>query len=55
LSESFISDLFGTRHNIANRAAAAAVPPSELDPIGTALRRERRDVDKVTTGLHTHT
>jgi hypothetical protein len=55
LRESFISNLFGTRHNIANRGAAAAVPLSELDPIGIALRRERRDVDKVTAGLHAHT
>jgi hypothetical protein len=47
--------LFGTRHNIANPAAAAAVPLCELDPIGIALRRARRDVDKVTGDLHTHT
>lgn len=50
----FTSDLFTTGHDIANRAAVAAVPRAELDVTGVAFRADRRDADKITKGLRLH-
>ena len=50
----FTEELFSTGHDSANRAAVAAVPRARLNLTGLALRGDRRDVDKVTKGLHLH-
>jgi hypothetical protein len=50
----FTHALFSTGHDSANRAAVAAVPRAGLDLAGVALRGDRRDVDKITKGLHLH-
>jgi hypothetical protein len=50
----FTTDLFGTGHDEANRAAVAAVARADLDLAGLALRAERRDADKITKGLRLH-
>lgn len=50
----FTETLFSTGHDSANRAAVAAVPRAGLDLAGLALRGGRRDVDKITKGLHLH-
>jgi hypothetical protein len=50
----FTQALFSTGHDSANRAAVAAVPRAGLDLAGLALRGDRRDVDKITKGLHLH-
>jgi hypothetical protein len=47
----FTTELFATGHDVANRAAVAAVPRAELDLVGLAFRGPRRDVDKITKGL----
>jgi hypothetical protein len=47
-------DLFVTPHGDANRAAVAAVPPAELDLVGTALHADRKTVDKVLDRLRRH-
>ncbi len=50
----FTQELFGTPHDVANRAAVAAVPTAELDVVGFAVRAARRDVDAVVRGLDRH-
>jgi hypothetical protein len=47
----FTTELFGTGHDVANRAAVAARSRADLDLAGMALRAPRRDVDKITKGL----
>jgi hypothetical protein len=47
----FTTELFGTGHDAANRAAVAARPRAALELAGVALRGPRRDVDKITKGL----
>jgi hypothetical protein len=47
----FTTELFGTGHDAANRAAVASKPRTALDLAGLALRGPRRDVDKITKGL----
>jgi hypothetical protein len=47
----FTTELFATGHDVANRAAVAAVRRGELDLAGLALCGPRRDVDKITKGL----
>jgi hypothetical protein len=50
----YTRELFETPHDIANRAAVAAVPADELDLVGIALRAERKVVDKVVDKLRFH-
>jgi hypothetical protein len=47
----FTTELFNTGHDVANRAAVAAVPRADLNLAGLALHGPRRDVDKITKGL----
>jgi hypothetical protein len=50
----YTSELFGTSHDDANRAAVAAVEASALDLVGIAFRAERKTVDKVVDRLRFH-
>jgi hypothetical protein len=50
----YTRELFETPHDIANRAAVAAVPADELDLVGIAFRAERKVVDKVVDKLRFH-
>jgi hypothetical protein len=43
----FTRELFSTPHDVANRAAVAAVPGDRLDLVGIAMRPDRKLVDKV--------
>jgi hypothetical protein len=47
----YTEELFGTYHDIANRAAVAAVPAGALNLVGLALHAERRVVNKIVDGL----
>ncbi|MGW3283918.1 DUF2000 family protein [Streptomyces sp. NPDC001002] len=50
----FTSDLFGTGHDGANRAAVRAVPTGELDLVGLAVYGPKNAVDKVIKGARMH-
>lgn len=50
----FTSDLFGTGHDRANRAAVAAVGTDQLDLVGIAVHGPRNSVDKVLKGARMH-
>ncbi|MFD9376436.1 DUF2000 family protein [Streptomyces sp. NPDC059999] len=50
----FTSDLFGTGHDRANRAAVAAVGKDQLDLVGIAVHGPRNSVDKVLKGARMH-
>jgi hypothetical protein len=50
----FTRELFSTPHDIANRAAVAAVPSDELDLVGIAMRADRKLVDRVLDRLRPH-
>lgn len=50
----FTDELFSTPHDVANRAAVAVVPSSELDLVGIAMRADRKLVDKVLDRLRPH-
>ncbi|MCX5126273.1 DUF2000 domain-containing protein [Streptomyces sp. NBC_00347] len=50
----FTSDLFGTGHDRANRAAVAAVGRDHLDLVGIAVHGARNSVDKVLKGARMH-
>ncbi|MFF3213495.1 DUF2000 family protein [Streptomyces sp. NPDC002886] len=50
----FTSDLFGTGHDRANRAAVAAVGRDHLDLVGIAVHGARNAVDKVLKGARMH-
>ncbi|MEU8942163.1 DUF2000 domain-containing protein [Streptomyces goshikiensis] len=50
----FTSDLFGTGHDRANRAAVAAVGKDQLDLAGIAVHGPRNSVDKVLKGARMH-
>ncbi len=50
----FTEELFATGHDEANRAAVAAVPSTDLQLVGMALRAERNVVDRVMKGLRLH-
>lgn len=50
----FTRDLFATGNDRDNRAAVAAVPTEELDPVGLALHAGRTAVDKVLKGASLH-
>jgi hypothetical protein len=50
----FTRELFSTPHDVANRAAVAAVPADRLDLVGIAMRADRKLVDKVLDRLRRH-
>lgn len=50
----FTSELFGTGHDEANRAAVKACPRDDLDLVGLSLRADRKTVDKIVDGLRLH-
>ncbi|MCY0944944.1 DUF2000 domain-containing protein [Streptomyces antarcticus] len=50
----FTTDLFGTGHDRANRAAVAAVGKDRLDLVGIAVHGPRNSVDKVLKGARMH-
>lgn len=50
----YTSDLFGTGHDDANRAAVAAVGTDNLELVGIALRGPRNAVDRVVKGARMH-
>jgi hypothetical protein len=50
----FTSDLFGTGHDAANRAAVAAVRRAELDLVGLAVYGPKNAVDKTVKGASLH-
>lgn len=51
----YTEDLFGTPHDVANRAAVKAVSSAELNLVGLAMRAERKLIDKITKGISLHT
>jgi hypothetical protein len=50
----YISDMFATGHDAANRAAVKQHVPDALDIVGLALRDERKLVDKIVKGARIH-
>jgi len=50
----YISDMFATGHDAANRAAVKQHAPEGLDIVGLALRDERKLVDKIIKGARMH-
>lgn len=50
----YISEMFDTGHDAANRAAVRAVAAADLDIVGVALRARHRDADAVLRGLRRH-
>jgi hypothetical protein len=50
----YTTELFGTNHDKANRAAVARFAADELDLVGLAVRAERKTVDKVVDRLRLH-
>ncbi len=50
----FIEELFGTNHDVANRATVKACPSEHLKIVGLALWEEKKIVDKGTKGLSLH-
>jgi hypothetical protein len=50
----FTSEMFGTGHDAANRAAVAAVATGDLDLVGLALHGPKNAVDKVLKGARRH-
>jgi hypothetical protein len=50
----YTADMFRTGKDADNRAAVRAVPASDLDLVGLALRAPHRDADAVLRGLSRH-
>lgn len=50
----YISELFSTSHDEANRAAVAEVSADELDLVGVALRGPKNVVDRLLKGARMH-
>lgn len=50
----YTGDLFTTTHDDANRAAVAAVPASDLDLVGIAVRGPKNVVDRLLKGARMH-
>jgi hypothetical protein len=50
----YTAELFATGHDAANRAAVRAVPTSQLDLVGLALRAPHKEADGVLRGLKRH-
>lgn len=51
----YISELFATSHDEANRAAVAAVAADDLDLVGIAVRGPKNVVDRLLKGARMHT
>jgi len=50
----YTQEMFATGHDLANRAAVAAVATEGLDLVGLGLFGDRKDVDKALKGLRLH-
>jgi hypothetical protein len=50
----YTAELFTTGHDEANRAAVAAVPASDLDLVGIAMRADAKVVDRVLDKVRQH-
>ena len=50
----YVSTMFATGHDAANRAAFKAEPADAPDLVGLALRGPKKDVDKATKGCSLH-
>lgn len=50
----YISELFATGHDEANRAAVAAIPADHLDLVGIAVRGPKNAVDRLIKGARMH-
>ncbi|MDP3949020.1 DUF2000 domain-containing protein [Microbacterium sp.] len=50
----YTGDLFTTTHDDANRAAVAAVPASDLDLVGIAVRGPKNVIDRLLKGARMH-
>lgn len=50
----YISELFATTHDEANRAAVASIPGSALDLVGIAVRGPKNVVDRLLKGARMH-
>jgi hypothetical protein len=50
----YTEDMFKTTHDEANRAAVKAVARADLNPVGMAVRADRKVVDKIVDGLKFH-
>lgn len=50
----YISELFTTTHDEANRAAVAAIPAADLDLVGIAVRGPKNVVDRLLKGARMH-
>lgn len=50
----YTEDMFRTTHDAANREAVKAVIRAELNPVGLAMRAERKVIDKIVDGLKFH-
>jgi hypothetical protein len=50
----YTAELFATGHDVANRAAVAAVAREDLDLVGLAFHAEKRIADKIVKGLRLH-
>ncbi len=50
----YTQEMFATGHDLANRAAVAAVGTDGLDLVGLGLFGDRKDVDKALKGLRLH-
>jgi hypothetical protein len=51
----YTADMFRTTHDEANRAVVKAVARADLNPVGIAVRAERKVIDKIVDGLKFHT
>lgn len=50
----FTAELFTTGHDEANRAVVAARGRDDIDPVGLAVRADRKTIDKIVDGLRLH-
>ena len=50
----YTADMFSTGNDADNRAAVRAVPTTDLDLVGLALRAPHRDADALLRGLRRH-
>jgi hypothetical protein len=50
----YTADMFSTGNDAHNRAAVRAVPTTDLDLVGLALRAPHRDADALLRGLRRH-
>lgn len=50
----YISELFATTHDEANRAAVATIPAADLDLVGIAVRGPKNVVDRLLKGARMH-